>query len=171
MDKKEAIGILEHWGDYFKKTDGEAFVMAVEALKSAKQETPTEEQPQATPTGRVKLEDLSEFDYWLFKVDELGRAVYFEYTHEVHQRQALEQGNVFHDKASAEKEALKRKVLHKVYVEFGDDVCIYPEWQSSELNCNPIKGVRIDWKEDSIDQGAVYYFIKSLTEAEREAIS
>jgi len=78
----------------------------------------------------------------------------------------LAQGNLFHDKASAEKESLKRIVKHKLRCEFGDDVCLQPYGVSYQA----YDRVGYAWDRDKVDRDDVDHFFATLTEEERESL-
>ena len=79
-------------------------------------------------------------------------------------------GNLFFDRFSAEEEMLKRKVLHKLWCEFGDDVVVIPEWLFNELKIGHNRGIRMYWDETVITTKNLHDFVVSLTEEERESL-
>ena len=113
----------------------------------------------ATPTGRVKsVDDInSQFVYF---IDEVGAVI-----KSGDAETAIEQGNVFHDKGSAEKEALARKVKHKLFCEFGGNglVVVPSNWRNHEH----YKGVSY---LSCYTNHAVEAFIDTLTEEELNSL-
>ena len=115
---------------------------------------------QETPTGRVKSESVCNED--CYEVLEDG-SVYSRASEA--DEDCISQGNVFHDKASAERESLARKVKHRLYQCFGNDVQITGGYDVSEYYEDVFF-----IKYDSIARGEVKGFIDNLTKEELESI-